>query len=180
MFYKINKNFYFANINNRPPATCFSKTVLAKSWSLPPPCWCHWLQVCCLNNAIVITHEQWSSILVSMILFNNTTRTCFNQVITILMIEQCCWLAASAGISINCFGVGSSMRVLEIEEFIWVIRNPLGHRKPKGCLWRRLVVDNIVVARYRNHVICVLCSSLVTYMYCDHLKNYKCFSFMHN
>ena len=35
IFYKINKNFYFANINNRPPATCFStkisKTVLAKS-----------------------------------------------------------------------------------------------------------------------------------------------------
>ena len=24
IFYKINKNFYFANINNRPPATCFS------------------------------------------------------------------------------------------------------------------------------------------------------------
>ena len=57
MFYKINKNFYFANINNRPPATCFSTNLFLNECPgekcgggrppslappLPPPCRRHW------------------------------------------------------------------------------------------------------------------------------------------
>ena len=55
------------------------------------------------------------------------------------------YLATSAGISINCFGVGSSACVLGIEEDIHLghrepfglTGNPSGHRAPKGytCLF---------------------------------------------